>query len=709
MAKYSIVVKVADGISNQFSIAFEGGFMSRTDVTARVGDEKDGAGAPVYRNITWISDGVVKIDGEVPAKGTNVSFKRTTPIKVPVNDFVNGTVLTDTALDSGFDQCIKRLQEQADVEGSSEDVFTAKLAAEAAVKEAVETNKLAETKLFPVLTLDALKILPSSDRVANAAKIVTTPDGPKVMVYDPASTETVNGMNVIRPNGGGRWKAVGTRTRLLLLWGQSNAAQDDPRTVNRKDGTDVFTTTLAHDAYTTADKDNGTYDLTFTGKTVEGVFKWNNTTGTVGTVSTLDRNNVGVGAAVRIREETGDTVILVNVSQGSQPIERFLETSTMQITGISTSNPAKVTVNDLRLMPASVDLPVVLTGVVGPTALNGLKLKARAAAPGWSTWRKGGETPVAGTFDLYTAGGQPVNGAALPAYVSGGTVTAHHLLDELKLVAPAVLSAFGRTSFDYIQDFQGEANAGPTATDNFSTVGGTGTYKGYMAKRIYMMEQITRLGYAGPDTVHVTHEMNTDGLGKPRNDVITELTGMRPNWRTAPSKGYEFLDGSHVDDKWGLGYHVAGPMFVQQKNMFNPVPAQLKGLSDMVRSTGSFGSAYDVIDLTNKTLDLSGMEPHEYRKYLRGTVYSMRSGKLILPALQYAKGDLGLHFSVLPWSVSGSTPGEGNGNCVVEGAYDFNEGHSKPTVANKFTMVSADVDDWFHFAFLRNGNFYVNK
>jgi len=117
MAKHSIVVKIADGSTNQFSISFTGGFMSRDHVTARVDNEVDGLGDPSYRPITWITDGIVQIGGDLPTLGQEVEFRRTTPIDTPVNDFQNGAVLLDRALDEGFEQAIKRLQEVEDTAG----------------------------------------------------------------------------------------------------------------------------------------------------------------------------------------------------------------------------------------------------------------------------------------------------------------------------------------------------------------------------------------------------------------------------------------------------------------------------------------------------------------------------------------------------------------------------------------------------------------
>ena len=121
MAKHSVVTKVADGVTNQFSISFTGGYISRSDVTARVGIEADGTGQPLYRTITWISDGVVTIGGTIPEKGTIVTFQRTTPITNAINDFSDGTVLSAASLDIGFAQCIKRLQEVADAIGNVKD------------------------------------------------------------------------------------------------------------------------------------------------------------------------------------------------------------------------------------------------------------------------------------------------------------------------------------------------------------------------------------------------------------------------------------------------------------------------------------------------------------------------------------------------------------------------------------------------------------
>ncbi len=114
MAKYSIVTKIADGSSNQFSISFSDGFIQREYISCRVNLETDTNGDPVYRSIIWINDGLVQIGGAIPAAGEKVVFTRATPIAAAINDFQNGSVLTDTTLDTGFRQMVHAMQEVND-------------------------------------------------------------------------------------------------------------------------------------------------------------------------------------------------------------------------------------------------------------------------------------------------------------------------------------------------------------------------------------------------------------------------------------------------------------------------------------------------------------------------------------------------------------------------------------------------------------------
>lgn len=144
MAKHAEVIKVADGVTRQFSFAFTDGYMSRDDVHVQVNKETDGTGKPSYRAITWVADGLISVGGAMPLAGQEVRISRVTPITKTVNDFKNGSVLDAVSLDRGFDQAIKAIQELQDGVGvnrlaedsanSAENSKNAALAALAAVK-----------------------------------------------------------------------------------------------------------------------------------------------------------------------------------------------------------------------------------------------------------------------------------------------------------------------------------------------------------------------------------------------------------------------------------------------------------------------------------------------------------------------------------------------------------------------------------------------
>lgn len=503
------------------------------------------------------------------------------------------------------------------------------------------------------------------------------------------------------------WKATTTDTvRLMLLWGQSNAAQNNPRTVTRDNAIPNFPTTPAHAEFTRVDNGNGTYNITFNGRTAKGVLKWNPATSAAEPIGVSERNNTAVGAACRHYDETGEQVVIVDISEGSKPIERFLDSSTVSITGATQANPVVLSIADMRLIPQNTDLDVTIAGVTGMTGLNGGPYVVKNPSPAWTAWRTS-DVAVAGTVEVFEQNGTtPVDGTGFGAYLTGGTLSAHHLLDKMDSVVPTVFTQFGKSSFDFVVDFQGEANEGATVFDLRSTTGGVTTFKEYKAKRVEMINLLTSKGYVNSETKITSHQLNSIGSGKgARNDVITSLNGEYANLAVTPSRGYTAADGSHIDDKWGLGYYGAG--------------RTLRGLNDagvigggvfpdyaerLLRFDGSLGGRSAIKNLDEQTFDMSSMTQEEYTEYLTDTLFVIRSSKIILPALQYSMGDIGLKFSVIQWSASGTTPGEANGSSVIEGNFDFNRGNGR-TSTGSVVIPSNEVDEWFKFTFFRNGNF----
>lgn len=134
MAVNSIVTKLGDGTSTDFTFSFTGGYMSQADVKVRVGAEVDGAGNPVYRSRTFLNPGTIRVGGAVPLNGQKVVISRQTPIQTPINDFAGGTVLDDVSLDNGFQQVVNAAQELQD---GLADAISAKESARAAAADAL--------------------------------------------------------------------------------------------------------------------------------------------------------------------------------------------------------------------------------------------------------------------------------------------------------------------------------------------------------------------------------------------------------------------------------------------------------------------------------------------------------------------------------------------------------------------------------------------
>lgn len=235
MAKHSIVVKIADGISNQYAISFTGGFMSRDHVTARVNEEVDGLGEPTYRPITWVNDGIVQVGGPLPLNGDAVEFRRITPIDQAVNDFQNGSVLLDRALDEGFEQAIKRLQEVEDttsdlitIQEGLEQVNAAQDAVES-VQDGVEAIEAGLTALF--------------DEVEDAiSSVVVHKTRNEAVTLTPGS---VNHFSIETPQGILKYRADPNGTALTTSdgrkWSPTGVARPDHWRINENPGvTDMF-------------------------------------------------------------------------------------------------------------------------------------------------------------------------------------------------------------------------------------------------------------------------------------------------------------------------------------------------------------------------------------------------------------------------------------------------------------------------------------
>lgn len=113
---HSFVVHTGAGTNGPFSINFTLGFLSRTHVRANVEAEQDALGATIYRNITWLDDGLVTVDGPAIAVGELITFRRSTPIEQLQHDFQNGATLDEHSLDEAHLQVLMFAQEIKDAE-----------------------------------------------------------------------------------------------------------------------------------------------------------------------------------------------------------------------------------------------------------------------------------------------------------------------------------------------------------------------------------------------------------------------------------------------------------------------------------------------------------------------------------------------------------------------------------------------------------------
>lgn len=107
----SRIIRTGNGTTNTFSVNFALGLISgaptsQVTVTCRVGNEADGTGNPVYRDILWLSDNLVQISGAAPGNGVQVAFERTVIADELIVDFADGAVLNKTNLNNSIKQAI---------------------------------------------------------------------------------------------------------------------------------------------------------------------------------------------------------------------------------------------------------------------------------------------------------------------------------------------------------------------------------------------------------------------------------------------------------------------------------------------------------------------------------------------------------------------------------------------------------------------------
>lgn len=111
---HSIIEYTGDGSTTQYALNFTLGILSRDYVTCRVDNEVDGLDNPAYRDLTWITDGLVEIQGTAPALDAPIVFTRTIPKDELVHDYSNGSPIEESNLDQSNLQNIMLAQEFLD-------------------------------------------------------------------------------------------------------------------------------------------------------------------------------------------------------------------------------------------------------------------------------------------------------------------------------------------------------------------------------------------------------------------------------------------------------------------------------------------------------------------------------------------------------------------------------------------------------------------
>lgn len=110
----SIITETGDGSTVQYALNFTLGILSREYVTCRVGDEVDGLGDPVYRDLEWVTDGLVNIQGAAPGNDVPIVFKRTMPKDVLIHDYSDGVPIQESNLDESNLQTMMSIHEFLD-------------------------------------------------------------------------------------------------------------------------------------------------------------------------------------------------------------------------------------------------------------------------------------------------------------------------------------------------------------------------------------------------------------------------------------------------------------------------------------------------------------------------------------------------------------------------------------------------------------------
>ena len=171
MAKNSVITKTGDGVTTQWVVNFTGGFLEEAHVTCQVNGEVDGAGDPVYRDITFINPGLIEVGGAAAPVDAPLLFERTTPIATAVNSFGGGNAFSAAAVDTSFLQVLFGVQEAQDQLEGTKDLDAAILAVDIAETAAAASAASAEAD-----ALDAAAVLAAIDPTQFATKAANLGD-----------------------------------------------------------------------------------------------------------------------------------------------------------------------------------------------------------------------------------------------------------------------------------------------------------------------------------------------------------------------------------------------------------------------------------------------------------------------------------------------------------------------------------------------------
>ena len=111
---FSVNSPIGDGVTTQFAVSFTNGLYSRDNVHVFVGDET------TERAFTWINDGLIDVQGTVPAVGEVVTIRRIMDKTNKAVDFADGEILDERNLDTMVDQLYNISHEFLDGYGLTE-------------------------------------------------------------------------------------------------------------------------------------------------------------------------------------------------------------------------------------------------------------------------------------------------------------------------------------------------------------------------------------------------------------------------------------------------------------------------------------------------------------------------------------------------------------------------------------------------------------